>query len=318
MTDLQDRLRGIAVGAVVGDALGMPLEFKPPRSEYNLETEMVKGPLPAGTFTDDTEMALALAESLFISSPLDVQDLAGRFTGWYQSRPSDIGIHTAAVLKLIAEGVPVGKAAKQVQKKDPDSAGNGGLMRTWPIAIARHKQPGFLTSETALQTELTHCHADCINGSLFLNSVLYQILQESQRPAAEIVRIAIQKAKDQVALDEDFLLAINLAPMRMRNDLKNSGWVRDTLESALWAVMTTLSFEEALVRAVNLGNDADTTGAVTGAIAGALYGLSGIPARWKDAIHGEYPLRSGKLWFVKDFIELADKLAVLSDNDKNV
>jgi ADP-ribosyl-[dinitrogen reductase] hydrolase len=318
MSDLQDRLRGIAVGAVVGDALGMPLEFKPPRSEYNLETEMVKGPLPAGTFTDDTEMALALAESLLISSPLDVHDLAGRFTAWYQCQPSDIGIHTAAVLKLIIAGTPVEKAAKQVQNKSPDSAGNGGLMRAWPIAIARHKQPGLLASETALQTELTHLHPDCINGSLFLNFILYQILQEPQKSASEVVRSAIQKAKDQVAIDEDFLLAINLAPMRMRGDLKNSGWVRDTLESSLWAVMTTLSFEEALVRAVNLGNDADTTGSVTGAIAGALYGLSGIPSRWKDAIHGEYPLRSGKLWFLKDFIELADKLAVLSENDKNV
>jgi ADP-ribosyl-[dinitrogen reductase] hydrolase len=318
MTDLQDRLRGIAVGAVVGDALGMPLEFKPPRPDFNLETEMVKGPLPAGTFTDDTEMALALAESLLITSPLDVHDLAGRFTAWYQCQPSDIGIHTAAVLKLIAGGTPITKAAKQVQDKSPDAAGNGGLMRAWPIAIARHKQPGFLTSETSLQTELTHCHPDCVNGSLFLNFVLYQILQEPQKSAAEIVRSAVQKAKDQVSIDEDFLLAINLAPMRMRGDLKNSGWVRDTLESALWAVMTTLSFEEALVRVVNLGNDADTAGSVTGAIAGALYGLSGIPARWKDAIHGEYPLRSGRLWFVKDFIELADKLAVLSDNDKNV
>jgi len=318
MSDIQDRLRGIAVGAVVGDALGMPLEFQPPRSEYDLETEMVKGALPAGTFTDDTEMALALAESLLITSPLDVHDLAGRFTAWYQCQPSDIGIHTAAVLKLIAGGTAVTKAAKQLQSKSPDSASNGGLMRTWPIAIARYKQPGLLVSETALQTELTHSHPDCVNSSLFLNLLLYQILQEPQRSAAEVVRSAVEKAKGQVALDEDLELTINLAPMRMRGDLNNSGWVRDTLETALWSVMTTLSFEEALVRAVNLGNDADTGGAVTGAIAGALYGLSGIPARWKDVIHGEYPLRSGKLWFLKDFIDLADKLAVLSDNDKNV
>lgn len=318
MSDIQDRLRGIMVGAVVGDALGMPLEFQPPRPEYDLETEMIKGALPAGSFTDDTEMALALSESLLITSPLDVHDLAGRFVAWYQCRPPDIGIHTAAVLKLIAKGVPVEKAAKQVQDADPDNASNGGLMRTWPIAIARYKQPGLLTAETTLQTELTHCHPDCVNASLLLNFIIYQILQESQSQPAEIVRRAIQQATNQVAFDEDFLLMMNLAPMRMRNDLKNSGWVRHTMETALWAVMTTLSFEEALVRAVNLGNDADTGGAITGAIAGALYGLSGIPKRWKDAIHGEYPLRSGKLWFLNDFIELADKLAAIGDNDKNV
>jgi ADP-ribosyl-[dinitrogen reductase] hydrolase len=316
--DIQDRLRGIMVGAVVGDALGMPLEFQPPRPEYDLETEMINGALPAGSFTDDTEMALALSESLLISSPLDVQDLAGRFVAWYQCRPPDIGIHTAAVLKLIAGGVSIDKAARQVQEANPDSSSNGALMRTWPIAIARYSQPGLLTAETSLQTELTHCHPDCVNASLLLNFILYQILQESQYQPAEIVRRAIQQATDQVAFDEDFMLMMNLAPLRMRNDVKNSGWVRHTMETALWAVMTTLSFEEALVKAVNLGNDADTGGAITGAIAGALYGLGGIPKRWKDAIHGEYPLHSGKLWFLNDFIELADKLATLSEDDKNV
>jgi ADP-ribosyl-[dinitrogen reductase] hydrolase len=165
---------------------------------------------------------------------------------------------------------------------------------------------------------LTHCHPDCINGSLLLNFILSQILQEPQRQPAEIVRRAVLQATDQVAIGEDFLLMINLAPMRMRKDLTNSGWVQHTLESALWAVMTTLSFEEALVKVINLGNDADTAGAVTVAIARALYGLNGIPARWKDAIHGEYPLHSGKLWFARDFIELADKLAALSEDDKNV
>lgn len=317
MTDLQDKLRGIAVGAVIGDALGMPLEFQPPRSEFDLETEMIDGALPAGSFTDDTEMSLCLAESLLIASPLDVQDLAGRFTAWYQCRPPDIGIHTAAVLKLIAGGEAVGKAAKKVQKNDPDSASNGGLMRAWPIAIARYSQPGLLISETSLQTEVTHTHPDCVSGSLFLNFILYQILQEPDRQPAEVVRSAIQKATDQVALAPDFLLQMNLAPMRNRNDLRNRGYVRETMESALWAVMTTQSFEEALVRAVNLGNDADTSGSVAGAIAGALYGLSGIPARWQDAVHGEYPLRSGKLWFTRDFIELADKLTALNDYDKN-
>lgn len=318
MSDIQDKLRGIAVGAVVGDALGMPLEFQPPSPDYDLLTEMIDGALPAGSFTDDTEMALALAESLLISSPLDVHDLAGRFTAWYHCNPPDIGIHTKAVLKMIAGGVPVEKAAKQAQQANPDNASNGSLMRTWPVAIARYNQPGLLTAETSLQSEVTHTHPDCVNGSLLCNFIIYQILQQSGRGASEVVRGAIQAAKEQVALDPDFLLMMDLAPMRSRSDLKNSGWVRDTMETALWAVMTTLSFEEALVKAVNLGNDADTGGSVTGAIAGALYGLSGIPKRWREAIHGEYPLRSGKLWFANDFIELADKLAALSDNDKNV
>lgn len=309
MSDLQSRLRGIAVGAAVGDALGMPLEFRPPRSEFDLVTEMIAGPLPEGTFTDDTEMALALAESLLVASPLNARDVAARFSGWYQSRPSDVGIHTARVLQLIAKGVPIGEAAQQVQAAEPDSAGNGSVMRAWPIAIARYRNQGLLVAETRLQGEVTHTHADSTNGALLLNLILYQILQMGNAPAETLIREAITQATQQIDFDPEFLVAIQLAPMRLRHDLKNSGWVRHTIESALWAVTTTRSFEEALVRVVNLGNDADTAGCVTGAIAGAVYGLEGIPARWKQALHGEYPIHSGKLWFLQDFIDLADHLA---------
>jgi ADP-ribosyl-[dinitrogen reductase] hydrolase len=308
----QDRLRGIAVGAVIGDALGMPLEFQSPRSIHHLATEMESGPLPAGTFTDDTEMALALAESLQITSPLDPDDLAGRFTAWFQSHPGDVGIHTSHVLRQIAKGTSWRIAAESVQKANPEAAGNGSLMRCWPIAIARWENPSLLVAESRLQSEITHSHPDCINASIFLNLILHKIIQGSgHQPAGAVLRQSIDSALKQVEFDEDFQIAIKLAPVRAREELSNSGWVRHTMESALWAVLTTQSFEEALVQAVNLGWDADTTGCVTGAIAGAMYGLSAIPARWKDKIHGEYPLRSGKLWFSPDFITLADQLAEL-------
>jgi ADP-ribosylglycohydrolase len=310
MPTLQDRLRGIAVGAVVGDALGMPLEFKPPRPEHAQVTEMITGPLPAGTFTDDTEMALCLAESLLLTSPLNTRDLSGRFTAWYQSGPTDVGVHTAKVLRAVAAGTDYALAAQQVQALDPDSAGNGGVMRAWPLAIARHASPGLLAAETRSQCELTHPHADSVNGSLLFNFILYHLLKASEAPDLAL-REAIAKAADQVLLDPDFLLAVNLSSLRLPIDLKNTGWVRHSLESALWAVQTTRSFEEALVKVVNLGNDADTAGCLTGALAGAMYGLSGIPQRWRQAIHGEYPLHSGKLWFEGDFIRLADDLASL-------
>lgn len=311
MDHLQDRLRGIAVGAAVGDALGMPLEFHPPRPENAWVTEMIAGPLPPGTFTDDTEMALCLAESLLQTSPLDVHDLAGRFTGWLQSRPSDVGIHTAQVLKEIINGEDISRAAQKVQDQEPDSASNGSLMRAWPIAIARSGSESLLTSETRLQCELTHTHPDSVQGTIFFNFILYNILQAGSESPQAIIRQAVHNAAEKILLDEDFAMKISLAPMRLPRDLKNTGWVRHTLESALWAVQTTLSFEEALVKVVNLGNDADTAGAVTGAIAGALYGLQGIPSRWREALHGEYPIRSGKLWFENDFIRLADHLAAL-------
>jgi ADP-ribosyl-[dinitrogen reductase] hydrolase len=315
MTIYEDRLRGIAVGAVIGDALGMPLEFQPPHSLYNLTTEMESGPLPAGSFTDDTEMALALAESLQFANPLDGRDLAGRFTAWYQSHPSDVGVHTSRVLKLISKGTPWLEASESVFNANPDSAGNGSVMRCWPIAIARWENPSLLVAESKLQSEITHQHPDCVNGSILLNLILQKLVQRSENiPPGAAMREALVDSVQQVNLSDEFRLAIDLAPVRTRADLKNTGWVHHTLESAIWAVLTTQSFEEALIQAVNLGWDADTTGCVTGSIAGALYGLEGIPERWKNTIHGEYPLRSGHLWFVNDFIELADRLSTLSNN----
>jgi len=314
MPDLQDRLHGIAVGAAVGDALGMPLEFNPPPPEHGRVTEMLDGPLPAGSFTDDTEMALGLAESLLIDSPLNARDLVGRFTGWYQSQPSDVGIHTARVLRLIASGVDSKEAASQVQTQEPDSAGNGCVMRAWPLAIARHADPGLLAAETRIQSEITHIHADSVNGSLLFNFILYHILQGQNASPQSLIRQAIFQATELIPLDADFLLTVNLSPLRLPVDLKNSGWVRHSIESALWAVQTSGSFEEALVKVVNLGNDADTAGCITGAIAGALYGYQNIPLRWRQKLHGEYPIRSGHLWFEQDFVHLADQLAGLGAN----
>ena len=99
-----DRARGCAVGAAVGDALGMPLEFGPRQPLGGLVWEMRPGRLPAGTFTDDTEMALAVADSLLACSVLDGKDLAQRFVAWYRAGPADVGIHTRAVLSRMATG----------------------------------------------------------------------------------------------------------------------------------------------------------------------------------------------------------------------
>ena len=136
--ELRNRVAGVAVGAAVGDALGMPLEFGPPRPADQLVREMLPGRIPAGTFTDDTEMALALAESLHTHRSLNPEDLAQRFVMWIENLPSDVGIHTASVLWRIADGEPWETAAAAVQAHNPDSAGNGSLMRliTMPKGVS--------------------------------------------------------------------------------------------------------------------------------------------------------------------------------------
>jgi len=312
MQNVEDKIRGMVVGAVTGDALGMPLEFHPPRPLNRLVRDMEIGPLPAGTFTDDTEMALALAESLLEHSPLEGGDFAQRLLAWLRNRPADIGIHTSRVLNLIAAGINWQEAAERVQREDPGNAGNGSLMRAWPVAAVHHANLGLLIAESRLQSQITHAHPDCVNACVFLNLVLSDLIhRDSNKPTGAAIRESIAASLTKVSLGSEFELVVNLAPVRQRENLANSGWVRHTLESAFWAVLTTYTFEEALVSVVNLGNDADTAGAVTGAIAGALYGYAAIPEHWKGAIHGEYPLRSGRIWFLQDFINLADEMMEL-------
>ena len=172
-----DRARGCAVGAAVGDALGMPLEFDFARPPHRLVREMQGGRLPAGSFTDDTEMALALAESLLHRCPLDPVDLAQRFVAWYQTEPPDVGLHTRRVLSRIADGQPWLEAVQEVQRQKPDSAGNGSVMRCWPVALAHWDDPGALLAASRLQSQVTHPHPDCEAGSAFVSMAIYHLLR---------------------------------------------------------------------------------------------------------------------------------------------
>ena len=300
---MMDRIRGCAVGAAVGDALGMPLEFGPRQPAGRLVREMKPGRVPAGTFTDDTEMALALAESLLTGPVLDGVDLAGRFVAWFQARPADIGVHTSQVLSRIAAGEAWQQAVDAVQRQKPDSAGNGSVMRCWPVALAHWDDLNQLVADSHLQSQVTHPHQECEAGSVFVNAAIYYLLRGAAPAEAEA------QARDIMDGGTELRAVIEGARIRRREELANSGWVRHTLESAVWGLRTTDSFEEAVVQVVNLGGDADSAGAVVGVLAGATYGLAAIPTRWQGALQGEWPLGSGRQWRTADLIDLADRLA---------
>lgn len=301
-SDLQDRLRGIAVGAAVGDALGMPLEFGPRSPDDALVRKMQAGRLPAGSFTDDTEMALALADSLLEHNPLDPADLAQRFVAWMKADPPDIGIHTRHVLGRIKWGDPWDEAVEAIQNARPDSAGNGSLMRCWPVAIVHWDDLDNLLVDSWTQSRVTHPHRDCVAACAYTNVAIYHMLR-GKDPSSALLEATLV-----VRIDEEFMNVIRGASFWDRHSLQNSGWVRHTMQSAVWALLNFDSFEEAVVQAVNLGNDADSTGAVVGAMAGAYYGLSAIPERWRSQLRGEWPLGSGKIWSADDLIQLVDQL----------
>jgi ADP-ribosyl-[dinitrogen reductase] hydrolase len=159
-----------------------------------------------------------------------------------------------------------------------------------------------LLADSRLQSRVTHPHLECEVASAFICAGIACLLQGI--PADE----ALASAADLAELPAPLLEVVQKAPSRQREGLENSGWVRHTLESAIWGLLTTSSFEEAVVQVVNLGGDADTAGAVVGALAGAAYGLIAIPFRWREVLRGEWPLRSGRVWYSKHLVTLADDL----------
>jgi ADP-ribosyl-[dinitrogen reductase] hydrolase len=301
-TTMLERARGCAVGAAVGDALGMPLEFGSRRSQDREVREMRSGRLPAGTFTDDTEMALALAESLLAHDPLDLSDLAGRFVAWYEAGPEDIGYQTRLVLHEMSRGAEWDQAGKVIYKAYPDSAGNGSVMRCWPVALARWDDRDRLLADSRRQSEVTHRHPDCVAACAFVNAVIYGLLRGAGCPEA------VNEALTVVELPEPLRETIQSASGMARDHLPSSGWVRHTLQSAVWGLLTTDTFEEAVVQVANLGGDADSAASVAGAMAGAAYGLEAIPPAWRELLRGSYPIESKKPWNADRLVELADRL----------
>jgi ADP-ribosyl-[dinitrogen reductase] hydrolase len=262
--DVLDRVKGALVGLALGDALGTTLEFEW-RDALPPVTDIVGGGpfgLAPGEWTDDTSMALCLADSLLAASGLDPGDLIERFCRWYEHGYNsvtgecfDIGVTTAGALQSFrATGEPLSGST------DPDSAGNGSLMRLAPVAIRWWHEPAKAVEACALYTEVL---TEAIAGAP-KETVLRAREWHGDAAIAEVAAGA-WRAKD-------------------RDAISSSGYVLHTLEAALWCVGRTGSIEEALILAANLARDADTVAAVTGQLAGALWGMSGAPTAWLDKL----------------------------------
>lgn len=281
---LYDRASGCLAGVAVGDALGSLAEGLS-RTEiagrYGCLREMTAaGPagLEAGTTSDDTAQTLALAESIVARGRLDAGDVASRLAAWYREDGQGIGRHTAAVLSRVADGEDFEQAALEAQAANPGSAGNGSLMRCAPVALLHFDDSALLIEDSRLSSRVTHPHADCQWACALVNLVI-ALLLDGAEPLPGIEK-ALATLAGQPDAAPQVLDRARLAVNGASDEPPSSGYVLDTLEASLWALAGSTSFEEALVRAVNLGGDADTVGAVTGALAGAAYGFSSIPDRW--------------------------------------
>lgn len=280
------RSKGALLGLAVGDALGTTLEFKRPGSFEPLTDIVGGGPfkLTPGQWTDDTSMALCLAESLVACGGFDARDQMERYVRWFRhghlsvtGSCFDIGITTKrALLAFESSGEPLSGPT------DPDTAGNGSIMRLAPVPVAFATDAATAIRLAGESSRVTHGAAECIAACRYLSALIVGALHgvdksELLAPRFSPVRELWQELPLSTRVD-----AVAAGSFKRRNppEIRGSGYVVGCLEAALWAFATTSTFETGALAAVNLGDDADTTGAVYGQIAGAYYGADAIPAGW--------------------------------------
>ena len=263
-----DNKLGLFLGLAIGDALGAPLEFQKANEPDNYLVEYTTGGphnVSIGEWTDDTSMALAMAASLIEKKSFDADDIMTKFCEWYQQgkfctrdKCFDIGNTVYNALTSYSDSI------KQNQFPQPyrgmtseDTSGNGGLMRIAPVIIFA-KDLDEAKRLAVQQTLLTHGSELCVKYSTMFAEELYT--------GKAIEKYSQYKLPDNVK----------------REEVMSGGFVKETYEAAWWAFSTTNNFEDCIIKAVNRGHDADTTGAVAGMIAGRYYGYRNIPEHFKE------------------------------------
>lgn len=292
----RDRILGGLWGSLVGDALGVPVEFK---DRVTVQADPVKGMRgmgthrqPAGTWSDDSSLLLCSADSL-VRSEFDTDDMGARFVRWYHEelwtphgKVFDAGVTTVNALRRIASGIRPEVAGSD----DQYSNGNGSLMRILPVSLRFAHQGKQMLDRVHRASAITHRHPRSQMACGLFTLVVQELLQDKQVSDALTEALGSFRAHYEHdpwwSLELDYfqlLLAGDLAA-RPESEIASSGYVLHTLTASLWCLLTTSSFEECVLKAVNLGGDTDTTGCVAGGLAGVHYGFSAAPQHWLQAL----------------------------------
>ncbi len=273
-----DRRRGAVVGLAVGDALGAAVEFRPPGTFPPVTGYRGGGPhgLDPGEWTDDTSMALALADSI-LEAGWDIDDQAPRYLRWYRQgeysvngRCFDIGNATRQALSEYAATGDASTSGSDSRR----SAGNGSIMRLAPVPAAyTESDPGMVVRLCVESSLPTHRAPQCLSACAVMGAILHGLMLGAERET-----VTDPEGKILGPVFEAMTVDPEIGAIFGRSDpVVGSGYVVESLRAALWAFATSQGFEEAVLKAVNLGDDADTTGAVCGQLAGAYWGYSSIP-----------------------------------------
>lgn len=285
-----ERYRGCLLGLAVGDALGTTLEFRPPGSFKPIDDMVGGGPfgLEPGQWTDDTSLALCLAESLVERNGFDPIDQLERYLSW-----RDTG-HLSSTGACFDIGATTQDAISRFDRTrepfpgptDPYSAGNGSIMRLAAIPMFYAASPAEAILMSGQSSRTTHGATEAVDGCRYLGGLLCgalngiskdELLSAGYSPVENYwTEYPLSKLIDEVAQGS----FKKLEPP----DIQGQGYVVKSLEAALWAFERSDSYHEGCLMAANLGDDADTTAAVYGQLAGAFYGESGIPESWRSKI----------------------------------
>lgn len=296
---IENNIFAALFGHAIADAMGVPVEFQD-RSELKKKPVFdFQGygthPVPAGTWSDDTSMTIATLDSL--THGLDYHDMMQRFCDWKQhakytatDEVFDMGITTENSLRRFIAGTP----ALECGCGDEYDNGNGSLMRIIPAVLyCKYVIPSSSLEDHMYvihhTSALTHSHPRSLMGCGIYMLILMELLTCQSKRA---VRLGLEKAEAYYRSLPEYQeeLAHYAKVFRMydalpqEDDIKSSGYVVATLEAALWCLLTTESYSECILKAVNLGSDTDTVAAVAGGMAGVLYGLQGIPDKWYHAL----------------------------------
>ena len=282
MLDVKERAVGGFLALACGDALANGAEFQP-RGSYHI-TDMTSANrfLPVGQWSDDTGLALCLAESVLACQGFNPHDQIQRYIHFYQKGegwPLDHRLFPGNTLNQ----------ALQRYQNDPDnpfagsdhplSAGNGGLMRLLPVVLASHNQDDLCIQWAIDSTRVTHGAEECLQASKLLALIITQLLHGADRDTALKVGADLHWSSSKIAA-----LAKGGYSHKPIEALQAKAYVVNTLEAALWCFATTDTLKDALLVAANLGDDCDTVAAVTGQLAGCYYGPIAIPDDWLSVL----------------------------------
>lgn len=318
---MEQKIKSVLLGHAVADALGVPVEFASREELDQNPVEDMEGfgtyPLPAGCWSDDTSMSIAALDSL-ADGEIHWDQIMTNFGKWYYQdayTPTgemfDVG-NTCSI--AIENYCKYHKPLWECGLADERANGNGSLMRIHPFSLYLYYKNNFDLDIIHRASCLTHAHKRSQIACGIYSFVLWELLRNPCKPS---VRLGLchawryykhepenrvyYKLYSKIGLVDVHFTDADRIAYPPRTEVQSGGYVVHTLEAAIWCLLTTYSYEECVLKAVNLGDDTDTVAAIAGGLAGALYGYEGIPVKWLEKLKKREELeamceRAGERW----------------------